>query len=150
MSRNETVAVVGAGIVGLSTALWLQSSGYRVTIIDRQDPGLGTSFGNAGVFADYARLPMASFKQLRQIPGMLLDKESPLSVQPRYATQLAPYGWNFLKSSTPEKYRQGREALTALQLLAPTADAVLLGQTGANDLVRHAGSLALFGTATGA
>lgn len=149
MSAQETVAVVGAGIVGLSTALWLQRGGHRVTLIDRQDPGLGTSFGNAGVFADYAHLPMASFDQLRKIPGMLLDKESPLSVQPQYAGQLISYGWNFLKSCTPEKYRQGCEALASLQSLAPAADASLLELTGANDLVRHAGSLALFSTRAG-
>ena len=92
MAPNTHIAVIGAGVVGLATALWLQRSGHRVTLIDRQEPGQGTSFGNAGVFADYARLPMTSFAQLRSVPGMLMDKESPLSIQARYAKHLIPYG----------------------------------------------------------
>ena len=149
MAPNTHIAVIGAGVVGLATALWLQRSGHRVTLIDRQEPGQGTSYGNAGVFADYARLPMTSFAQLRSVPGMLMDKESPLSIQARYAKHLIPYGWNFLKACTPEKYRRGCDALTSLQLMAPEADAVLLDETGSNDLVRHAGALAVFGTREG-
>ena len=46
------VAVVGAGIVGVSCALFLQADGHRVTLIDRAAPGEGTSFGNAGPASD--------------------------------------------------------------------------------------------------
>ena len=52
MSVPSNIAVIGAGIVGLSTALGLQRLGLSVTLIDRDEPGSGTSFGNAGVFAD--------------------------------------------------------------------------------------------------
>ena len=149
MRTPNTIAVIGAGIVGLSTALWLQRLGARVTLIDRDEPGQGTSYGNAGLFADYGRLPIASLTQLRKIPGMLLDKTSPLSMQARYAKQLMPYGWHFVKACTPDNYRRGREALTGLQMLAPAADEALLDQTGAADLVRHRGCLALFSTREG-
>ena len=149
MTQAKNVAVIGAGIVGLSTALWLQRKGLQVTLIDREEPGLGTSFGNAGVFADYARLPFATYDQLRKIPGMLLDKGSPLSVQPRYAKHLVAYGWNFFKACSPERYRLGRDALTRMQEIAPAADEVLLNDTGANDLVRHSGCLALLSTQEG-
>lgn len=149
MTPPNTIAVIGAGVVGLSTALWLQRTGAKVTLIDRDEPGLGTSFGNAGLFADYGRLPIASLTQLRKIPGMLLDKKSPLSMQPRYATKLMPYGWHFVKACTPDNYRRGRDALTGLQTIAPAADDVLLGETGAADLVRHTGCLALFSTRDG-
>ncbi|MCK9259848.1 MAG: FAD-binding oxidoreductase [Azoarcus sp.] len=149
MTLPRNIAVIGAGIVGLSSALWLQKMGAKVTLIDRNEPGLGTSFGNAGLFADYGRLPVASYAQLRKIPGMLLDKTSPLSLQPRYARHLMPYGWHFIKACTPEKYRQGRDALTSLQTTAPAADETLLSETGAARLVRHDGCLALFSTREG-
>lgn len=149
MNSPNNIAVIGAGVVGLSTALWLQRTGVNVTLIDREAPGEGTSFGNAGLFADYARLPMANFAQLCKIPGMLLDKTGPLSLQPSYAPHLATYGWHFVKACTPENYRRGREALTGLQMIAPAADEVLLRETGASDLVQHKGCLALFSTQDG-
>jgi len=149
MTLPRNVAVIGAGIVGLSTALWLQKMGVKVTLIDRNEPGLGTSFGNAGLFADYGRLPIASYSQLRKIPGMLLDKRGPLSMQAQYARHLMPYGWHFIKACSPEKYRHGRDALTSLQTTAPAADEALLSATGAARLVRHDGCLALFSTKEG-
>ncbi|ARU88766.1 FAD-binding oxidoreductase [Pseudomonas sp. M30-35] len=141
------IAVVGAGIIGLSTALWLQRAGLKVTLIDKSEPGVGTSFGNAGLFADYGRLPMASFEQLCKIPGMLIDKSSPLSVQPSYAKKLIPYAWHFVKACRSSSYAHGRDVLTALQILAPEADNVLLRETGAEYLVQSKGCLALYGTA---
>ncbi len=39
--ETENIVIIGAGIVGLSTALSLQKSGYQVTLIDREDPGMG-------------------------------------------------------------------------------------------------------------
>ena len=53
MSNVKNIAVIGAGIVGLSTSYYLQSSGHNVTIFDQNDPGSGTSRGHANVIADY-------------------------------------------------------------------------------------------------
>ncbi|MGO7421559.1 FAD-dependent oxidoreductase, partial [Rhizobium ruizarguesonis] len=47
MTKNAIV--LGAGIVGVSTAIHLQRRGRQVTLIDRKDPGNETSFGNAGL-----------------------------------------------------------------------------------------------------
>ena len=58
MSTQRTVAIVGAGIVGVSTALWLQRDGHRVILIDRKGPGEGTSHGNGGVLASCAVVPV--------------------------------------------------------------------------------------------
>lgn len=142
--ENNNVAIIGAGIVGLSTALSLQQAGYRVTLIDREAPGMGASFGNAGLFADYARLPFTKFALMRKMPGMLMDSTSPLSMQGSYLPNLLPYGWGFLKSCFQSRYEAGREALTSLQQFAPTADKTLLQLTGAEDLVKANGCLALF------
>ena len=53
----KKVAVVGAGIIGICSAYFLQKSGYKVTIFDKEDPGSMTSFGHACTFADYANIP---------------------------------------------------------------------------------------------
>ena len=62
------VAVVGAGIVGVSTAIWLQREGHQVTLIDRVGPAAGTSHGNAGVLAAGSVVPIP-------VPGA--DSEDP-------------------------------------------------------------------------
>ncbi|MEH6579046.1 MAG: FAD-dependent oxidoreductase [Amphritea sp.] len=147
--ENKHIAIVGAGVVGLSTALSLQQAGYRVTLIDRDDPGMGTSFGNAGLFADYARLPFTKFALMRKMPGMLLDSTSPLAMQGSYLPNLVPYGWGFFKSCFRSKYEKGRAALTALQQFAPQADRQLLQLTGAEALVKANGCLALFDSEQG-
>ncbi len=143
------VGIIGAGIVGLSSALWLQRAGYRVTLIDRDQPGQGTSFGNAGLFADYARLPFASFSLMCKMPGMLMDSESPLSLRPHYLPALVPYGWHFARACLPANYKRGRTALTAIQQHTLAADEVLIDSAGARDLIRHEGCLGLFSTAEG-
>ena len=147
--ENQHIAIIGAGVVGLSTALSLQQAGYRVTLIDRDDPGMGTSFGNAGLFADYARLPFTKFALMRKMPGMLIDSNSPLSMQGSYLPNLVSYGWGFFKSCFQSRYEAGRAALTNLQQFAPEADQQLLKLTGANELVKANGCLALFDSEQG-
>jgi len=144
--QSSHIGVVGAGIVGLSTALYLQKAGYKVTLIDKEPPGMGASFGNAGLFADYARLPFAKFAMMRKMPGMLLDKTSPLSMQGRYLPELMPYGWGFFKACFPSRYEQGKAALKALQTHTVCADQELIALTGAEDLIKAEGCLGLFAT----
>ena len=54
------IAVIGAGIVGISSANWLQKYGQDVTLFDMNDPGSQASFGNAGTYARYANIPTNS------------------------------------------------------------------------------------------
>ena len=147
--QSSHIAVIGAGVVGLSTALSLKKAGYKVTVIDKEAPGMGASFGNAGLFADYARLPFAKFAMMCKMPGMLLDKTSPLSMQGSYLPSLMPYGWGFFKACFPAKYVRGKAALKALQEHTQQADRDLLVLTGAADLIKSEGCLGLFATEEG-
>ena len=54
MSDKKTIAIIGAGIVGVSTAIWCLRDGHDVILIDRKGPGEGTSHGNGGVLAGVA------------------------------------------------------------------------------------------------
>lgn len=146
MSHDMHVGIVGAGVVGLSTALWLQRQGVKVTIIDRQAPGNGASFGNAGLFADYARLPFANMDALKSLPNMLLDKKSPLSLQAGYMLNLIPYGWRFVRACMDKNYQHGRAALTEIQNLTVAADNALFDQTATRNLIKAEGCLGLFST----
>ena len=68
---NMQIIVVGAGIVGVSCALWLQRRGHDVIIVDRTGPASGTSYGNAGVLAAAAVVPVTTPGLSRRAPGML-------------------------------------------------------------------------------
>ncbi|WP_341667006.1 NAD(P)/FAD-dependent oxidoreductase [Alcaligenes sp. SDU_A2] len=149
MSDSLHVGVIGAGIIGLATALWLQRAGCRVTLLDQQEPGEGTSSGNAGVFADYARVPFASMAQLKQLPSQLLDRQSPLSIQASYLPRLLPFGLRFIKSCGPEQFLAGCRAMAQLQRTTLHDDHILLDATHAHDLIRHKGALALCSTEQG-
>ncbi len=142
--QDSHIGIIGAGVIGLSTALYLQRAGYQVTLIDKDDPGMGASFGNAGLFADYSRLPFARFSMMCKMPGMLLDSSSPLSMQGSYLPSLVPYGWRFFKACFPANYKRGKAALTALQNQTQQADRLLLQETGSQDLVKAQGCLGLF------
>lgn len=87
----QHVVIVGAGIVGVSTGIWLQRAGYRVTIVDRDGPAAGASFGNAGVLAAGAFVPVTVPGILRKAPGMLWDADAPLFLRWGYLPRLLPW-----------------------------------------------------------
>lgn len=103
MNNNKTIAVVGAGIVGCSCALWLQKKGFSVILIDPEIPGSGTSSGNACTIADYACVPVNSPAIFKNIPGLMFSKESPLSVDLAYAIAHLPWMLRFLSNCRPAK-----------------------------------------------
>ena len=75
---TKTIAIIGAGIVGVSTAIWLQRGGHKVILVDRAGPGEGTSYGNGGVLASCAVVPVTTPGLMKKAPKMLLDKNQPL------------------------------------------------------------------------
>ena len=75
---SRHVVVIGAGIVGVSTAIWLRRAGVDVTVVDRGKPGTGTSHGNAGVLAACAMVPVTGPGLIAKAPGMLLNPDFPL------------------------------------------------------------------------
>lgn len=98
MQNKDSVAIVGAGIVGLSCALWLQKKGFTVTLIDPEPPGSGTSSGNACTIADYGCIPVNSPDIFRRIPSLLFSKNSPLTVNHLYALTHLPWLLQFLSN----------------------------------------------------
>lgn len=88
---GKHVVIVGCGIVGVSVAVWLQRAGHRVTLVDRAGPAGGTAYGNAGVLASSAVVPVTVPGIIRKAPGMLADRSSPLFMIWSYFPALLPW-----------------------------------------------------------
>ena len=103
--------VIGAGIVGVATALWLVRAGRRVTLLDKQQPGEGTSHGNAGVLASCAMVPVTTPGLVSKAPAMVLSQDSPLFMRWSYLPKLAPWLWQYLKHANDKDTRRIAEHL---------------------------------------
>lgn len=144
MKTPARIAVVGAGIVGCSCALWLQSKGFKVTLVDPDEPGAGTSFGNACTIADYGCIPINSPSLFRRLPSLLWSKDSPLSLNFAYAASHPAWMLRFLASCRAHKVDHIIEQLGTL--LARTWDGLdpLLDMADARDLMRQHGCMYVY------
>jgi D-amino-acid dehydrogenase len=142
MSRPaRRVAVIGAGIVGTSTALWLQADGHAVTLIDPLEPGAGASSGNAGVISLASCMPIATRAVLRRLPAMLRDPVGPLGLRWAYLPRLLPWLVRVALATRPAKAVATTAALASLLAEADRAHDVLIQRCGAGDMVRRVGWL---------
>ncbi|MDH3689858.1 MAG: FAD-binding oxidoreductase [Gammaproteobacteria bacterium] len=135
---SRKVTVIGAGIVGISCALHLQQRGYDITIIDRLPPGEATSFGNAGVIATGAVVPVATPGIIKKVPSMLLDPLGPLSIRWSYLPRLMPWLRSFVRNSSPQKVEKISDALSQLLSASVEEHQLLTAGTGAEKWVRPA------------
>ena len=103
---TKPIIVVGAGIVGASTALWLQRFGHKVILLDKNAPGMAASFGNAGLLAQWAVAPVTSPTLWKEAPKYLLNPNSPLFLKWGYLPQLMPWLVKFMSHATDKKTRQ--------------------------------------------
>ena len=138
------VIVIGAGVVGLSTALALQARGRTVTVLDREGPASGASAGNAGAFAFTDILPLASPGIMRKAPKWLLDPLGPLSVPPSSALKIAPWMWRFWRACSPARVAASTRAQTALMDLSKAELEPFLAATGTLSMLRKEGNLQVY------
>ncbi len=108
------VVVLGAGIVGICTALSLLERGVAVTLIDKGEPGQETSMGNAGVISPWSIIPQSLPGTWKSIPKLMFGGSRPLSIHPRIALQMIPWGIQFLRNGTEDKVRRTAEAMSHL------------------------------------
>ena len=102
----RTVAVIGAGIIGVSTAIWAQRAGHRVILIDKQGPAAGASFGNGGVLASCAMVPLTTPDILLKAPRMVLHPNEPLFVKWAYLPRMLPWLFKYLKTATAKECKR--------------------------------------------
>jgi D-hydroxyproline dehydrogenase len=147
VKRERTeIAVIGAGVVGLTIALELVEAGREVVLIDPGTPGMATSYGNAGTIAGYAVSPVGTPDVLRSLPSLLFSRTSPLAIRHRALPSLMPWLLRFLWQSLPAQAERNGKAIAAL--LAGSAerwDDLALQVAGAGILQRR-GCLYLYET----
>lgn len=144
MRKNTSIAVVGAGIVGCSCALWLQKKGFTVTLIDPEKPGSGTSSGNACTIADYGCVPVNSPAILKSLPTLMLSKNSPLSVDFGYALTHLPWMLSFLSNCRTSKVAHISRTLGALLQKTYQGLNPLIEYCDAESLLSHKGCMYLY------
>ena len=109
--QKKKVAIIGAGIVGVSTAVWLQRSGHDVVLIDKNGVAEGTSYGNGGVLASCAIVPVTGPGLLAKAPFMLFDRDQPLFLKWGYLPKLLPWLVKYLKHNNEADTRRIAAAL---------------------------------------
>ena len=146
-SAARRVGVIGAGMVGVCAASWLQRDGHSVFLIEPGNPGEGASFGNAGCFNGSSVTPMAMPGVIRNVPRWLLDPLGPLALRWSYLPSILPYLIRFVRSATPEKVRAQAKALRPL--VGPTVALVreLAREAGAEELIHQRGHLYVYRSA---
>ncbi len=142
MSEKLKVGIVGAGIQGISNALFLQKKGFEVTIFDRDEPGSPVaSYGNAGHFSPYASLSLNRTDILADVPAMLMSSTGPLALKWNYVPKMIPWFIKFILNTTKNKMMHtARNMHQILDLALPAYDE-LFDEINLDGLVENKGIL---------
>ena len=112
--KTHEVTIIGGGIIGICSALSLQDRGIRVRLIDKDDPGQATSFGNAGVISPWSIIPHSIPGFWKGIPKLMLTGWRPLSVCSGSWPRMVPWGLKFLSKGNEESTRNIADAMSLL------------------------------------
>jgi D-amino-acid dehydrogenase len=115
---GKKVIVVGGGIIGLSSAYYLQKAGHQVTVLDKSDFMDNCSYGNCGYVCPSHFIPLATPGIVRQGLKWMWNAQSPFYVQPRLSRSLIDWGLKFMKSATPEHVERSAVPLRDIALLS--------------------------------
>lgn len=114
----KKVAVIGGGIIGLSSAWYLAKEGHEVVVLDASDMEEGCSYGNAGMVVPSHVLPLAQPGMISQGIRWMFKRKSPFYVHPRLSKELLSWGWQFYRHATKEHVNTSKRALLELSLLS--------------------------------
>lgn len=138
------ITVIGAGIVGMCCATYLQRDGHRVTVVDRGAPGEGTSFGNAGILSPGSCVPMAVPGVLSKLPGWLADPLGPVAVRFAHLPAMLPWFLHFRKASRMSNVERSADALRRLLVQTFDAYAPLVKAAGVENVLQRPGYLVVY------
>jgi len=142
MVNKLKIGIVGAGIQGISNALFLQKKGFSVTIFDRDEPGSpAASYGNAGHFSPYASVPINRPDVLTDVPAMLLSSTGPLALKWNYVPKMIPWFLKFIRNCSTEKMMHTAKNMHQILDLALPAYDELFDEIDLGGLVEKKGIL---------
>jgi len=140
MEKKIKVGIIGAGIQGVCTGLFLQKKGYSVTLFDRDDPGsAAASYGNAGHFSPYASVPVNRPDILIDVPAMLLSSNGPLALKWNYVPKMIPWFLKFFKNCSKKNMMHTAKYMHQILDLALPAYDELFEDVDISDLVENKG-----------
>ena len=139
---KSKIGIIGAGIQGISNALFLQKKGFDVTILDREEPGSPVaSYGNAGHFSPYASLSLNRTDVLADVPAMLLSSTGPLALKWSYVPKMIPWFIKFMLNTSQNKMMHTAKYMHQILNLALPAYDELFEEIDLEDLVEKKGIL---------
>ncbi|MCC9623835.1 FAD-binding oxidoreductase [Thalassospira sp. MA62] len=149
-SSAQKALVIGAGIVGVNVGLALINKGFDVTLVDRDQPGMGASFGNAGGIAVSECAPIAMPGTLMNVPGWLMDPLGPLSVRWGYLPKMMPWLLRFLANSSKSRVEKIASELAVILNRAWDDYDPVIRDAGLVDAVhKKAGAMAVYRSEAG-
>lgn len=140
------VCVLGAGIVGLSTAYALRKQGFKVTVVDQGNAGSGASGGNGAQLSYSYVQPLADPSVWPQLPYLLLSPQSPLKVRPQWDVQQWRWGIDFLRACNRTTSEQTTAQLLLLAAQSRAGFETMLQQEKLACDFSATGKLVLYGT----
>ncbi|MFK7829566.1 MAG: NAD(P)/FAD-dependent oxidoreductase [Congregibacter sp.] len=143
IKSQSPIVVIGAGVIGLSIAFRLARIFPDVVLVDRADPGMDCSYGNAGHIATEQIFPLASPGTLLKAPRLMFGRNHPLSIRRDYARQIVPWLTRFAWASRPSAFKRGTEALRSLQAEAMNSLTALCDDAGTTDQLHRRGHMIL-------
>lgn len=120
MMKGNKVIIIGAGIVGMSTAYYLSKTGFDVEIVDQTDGNNNCSFGNAGYVAPSHFIPLASPGIISQGLKWMLSRRSPFYIQPKLDLDLLQWGLLFKKAASDQRVKAAIPVLHDLTMRSKT------------------------------
>ena len=137
---KSSIGVIGAGIQGICISLCLINKGFKVMLIDRDDPGKeSASYGNAGHFSPYASVPMNRPDILVDIPSMLLRSTGPLALKWNYVPKMIPWFIQFIRNCSKKKMMHTAKYMHQILNLALPAYDELFKDIDISELVESKG-----------
>ena len=137
---RSSVGVIGAGIQGVCISLCLIKKGFKVTLIDREDPGKeSASYGNAGHFSPYASVPINRPDIVIDIPSMLFSSTGPLAIKWSYIPKMIPWFLKFIKNCTKKKMMHTAKYMHQILDLALPAYDELFEEIDISGLIENKG-----------
>lgn len=141
--------IIGGGIVGLSSALYLKRSGWDVTVLDKGDFSDNCSYGNCGYICPSHFIPLATPGVVKQGLKWMWNSKSPFYVQPRLDWSLLSWGLKFMRSATAKNVEEAAIPLRDIALLSKKEYESWLG-SDFNFAYEKKGLLEIFQTDAGA
>lgn len=108
------IIVLGAGIIGVSSALHLQAKGYRVALIDKASPGKGTSYGNAGLIERSSVIPYSFPREFTSLLRYGLNRQADVRYSLSFLPKAAPWLLSYWNHSAPSALDQAASDMLPL------------------------------------